>query len=130
MPHMDEKRQASLKALLLEEKRRLWNELRQELFEQTGEELHAGYEIPVDIGDRGLLELLADIGLALADIHREQLTQLDEALKKLEKGEYGNCEECGKKITEARLKVVPYAACCVDCQEEQEGHGTPPHATL
>lgn len=130
MAKMDAERQARLKTLLMEEKRRLWNELRVELFAQTGEGLHAGYEVPVDIGDQGLLDLLEDTGLALADIRREQLTQMDEALKKLEKGSYGLCADCGEKIPEQRLKVAPYAICCVDCQQEREGHAAPPHATL
>lgn len=131
MAKLDAERQARLKTLLVEEKRRLWNELRVELFEQTGEELHAaGYEVPVDIGDQGLLDLLEDTGLALADIRREQLTQMDEALRKLERGSYGLCDDCGEPIAEARLKVAPYAVCCVGCQQEREGHAAPPHATL
>jgi DnaK suppressor protein len=121
MPKTDKERQGWLRELLLEEKRRLWSEVRAELFEQLGEELHTQYDLPRDIGDQGILDLLDDTGLAIVDIRRQQLTQLEEALSKLEAGRYGRCEDCGKKIDDARLRVAPYAACCVPCQAQREG---------
>ena len=121
MSQADKESQGWLRALLLEEKRRLWGEVREELFEKLGEELHTQYDIPRDIGDQGILDLIDDIGLAVVDIRRKELTQLEEALVKLESGHYGRCEDCGKKIDEARLRVAPYAACCVHCQSKREG---------
>lgn len=121
MPQADKVRQGWFRELLLEEKRRLWNEVRSELFEELGEELHTQYDLPRDIGDQGILDLLDDTGLAIIDIRRQQLTQLEEALVKLEEGRYGRCEDCGRKIAEARLRVAPYAPCCVDCQAKREG---------
>ena len=118
-------RQARLKEFLLDEKRRLWNELRVELFDKLGEDLSEQYDIPQDIADRGVLDLLEDTGLALADIRREQLTQMNEALSKLESGNYGICDECGTEIGEARLRVTPYATCCVACQQQREFPGKP-----
>jgi DnaK suppressor protein len=121
MPQVDKERQGWLRELLLEEKRRLWNEVRAELFNSLGEELHTQYDLPRDIGDQGILDLLDDIGLAVVDIRRQQLTQLEEALVKLETGRYGRCEDCGKKIDAARLRVAPHAACCLHCQAKREG---------
>jgi DnaK suppressor protein len=125
MPKTDKERQGWLRELLLEEKRRLWSEVRAELFEQLGEELHTQYDLPRDIGDQGILDLLDDTGLAIVDIRRQQLTQLEEALSKLEAGRYGRCEDCGKKIDDARLRVTLYAACCVPCQAKREGPAVP-----
>lgn len=121
MPEIDKERQGWLRELLLEEKRRLWNEVRAELFEKLGEELHTQYDLPRDIGDQGILDLLDDTGLSIVDIRRRQLTQLEEALVKLETGDYGRCEDCGRKIDDERLRVAPYAACCVYCQSKREG---------
>lgn len=130
MPPTDEKRQTRLKTLLLDEKRRLWNKLRVELFDTLGEGLHSQYDIPQDIGERGILALLEDTGLAVIDIRRKHLTQMEEALVKLEEGSYGICEDCGKEIDEERLQAVPYAICCVRCQEQREGPASPRGVTL
>lgn len=119
-------RQTKLQTLLQGEKSRLWNELRGELFDKLGDELHRQYDIPQDIGDRGVLALLEDAGLAVTDMRTAQLTQLEEALVKLKNGSYGVCEDCGRKIAETRLQVAPYASCCVECQERREGSGSLP----
>jgi DnaK suppressor protein len=125
-----EARQARLGEILREEKRRLWTELRDELFHKTGEELHSQYDLPQDLGDQGLIDLLADTGLYVADIRREALTRMEEAERKLEEGSYGICEECGSEIDEGRLAVVPYTLYCVKCQERREGPSHPPGVTL
>jgi DnaK suppressor protein len=120
MERRDLERIRQMHDLLMEEKRRLWNELRSELFEKLGEELHSQYDIPRDIGEQGILDLLEDTGLAVADIRRDELTRLEEALKRLEAGSYGICESCGRKIDEARLRVVPYVTCCIRCQQQRD----------
>lgn len=109
------------KELLAERKRRLWTELREEIFRTTGEGLAGEYDIPQDVGDSSILDLLADAGLAVADIRREELTQLEEAQRRLEMGTYGKCEMCGRPIGAQRLNLVPFARFCVHCQAEQEG---------
>jgi DnaK suppressor protein len=115
-----------LRNLLVEQKRMLWNELRSELFEQTGAELHNQYDVPQDIGEQSILDLLSDAGLAVADIRHSQLTQLEEAERRLEMGSYGVCESCGETIELKRLKLLPFTAFCVNCQREQEGPAKPP----
>ena len=131
MPAKLEGNQLELRDLLAEQKRLLWVELRAELFDRTGEELHEQYDIPQDIGEQSILDLLADAGLAVADIRREQLTQLEEAQRRLEMGTYGRCEGCGESIDIKRLKLLPFAAFCVDCQKQQEApNRKPPGVTL
>jgi DnaK suppressor protein len=56
----------------------------------------------------------------LCDRDREKLFEIDEALQRIEEKTYGICEECGKKITESRLKVMPFARLCISCQSELE----------
>jgi RNA polymerase-binding protein DksA len=48
------------------------------------------------------------------------LYQIDEALKRLDEGSYGACLQCTKPITMRRLKAVPYASMCIDCQRAKE----------
>ncbi|GFO54659.1 molecular chaperone DnaK [Geomonas sp. Red276] len=119
-----------LRNLLAEQKRRLWASLREEIFERAGEEIHAQYDIPQDIGEQSILDLLSDAGLAVADIRKGQLTQLEEAQKRLEAGTYGRCESCGEPIGVERLRAVPFAPFCVGCQRAQEAPPKGPGTTL
>ena len=130
MARLSREREARLTELLLAEKRRLWSEVRQELFDKMGGELHSQYELSQDLGEQGLIDLLEDTGLAVADIHRQELTRMDEALRRLQSGRYGLCEECGEEIGEERLRVAPYAPCCISCQKKREGPPYGPGVTL
>lgn len=126
MPGMDEEKRARLRGMLLEKKRKMWNELCDEIFRKTGEELHTQFEVALDVADQGLVDLLADTGLNVADIRRQEITMMDEAVGKLERGTYGLCEDCGEEIDEERLQVMPYALNCLDCQKKREGPPYPP----
>ncbi len=124
------RRAARLEAIVLEKKRQMWNELREELFRETGEGLHSQQEIPQDVGDQGLLDVLADTGISVAGIRRDELTRMEETERKLRDGSYGICEECGREIAEERLAVSPFVQFCIDCQKRREGPSYPPGVTL
>lgn len=61
-----------------------------------------------------------EFSLGLASNERKLLYELDDALKKIEEGKFGICEDCKSFITKSRLKAVPYARSCVKCQEKKE----------
>lgn len=61
-----------------------------------------------------------EFSLGLASNERKLLFELDDALKKIEEGVFGICEECKVLITKTRLKAVPQARLCVKCQEKKE----------
>jgi len=61
-----------------------------------------------------------EFSLGLASSERELLYELDDALKKIDEGIFGICEECKSLITKVRLKAVVYARLCVKCQEKKE----------
>lgn len=61
-----------------------------------------------------------EFSLGLASNERQSLYELDDALKKIEEGTFGICEECKSLISRTRLKVVPFARLCVRCQEKKE----------
>lgn len=114
-------RQEELKKILIEKKRKMWNELRDEIFNKLGKEYHKQFDSPQDLEEQSLIDLIEDTGLAVADMRREELTKMDEAIARLEAGTYGICEDCDAEIDEARLKVVPLAPYCVTCQAKKEG---------
>lgn len=66
------------------------------------------------------LDIQDEIGFALIQLTTETLTQIDTALRQLEEGHYGNCFECGSEIGEARLRALPFAVRCRDCEQSRE----------
>jgi DnaK suppressor protein len=54
--------------------------------------------------------------LSLRD--KQKLRAIKEAMEKIDNGEYGVCEECGDEIGQGRLKAMPLAKLCVNCQED------------
>jgi RNA polymerase-binding protein DksA len=61
-----------------------------------------------------------EFSLGLATNERKILYELDDALKKIDEGTFGICEDCRRLITKTRLKAVPFARLCVKCQEKRE----------
>ena len=61
-----------------------------------------------------------EFSLGLASNEQNSLYELDDALKKIDEGTFGICEECNSLITKIRLKAVPYARLCVKCQKKKE----------
>ena len=61
-----------------------------------------------------------EFSLTLADAEQKMLARINAALEKIDNSTFGLCELCEKKISKARLKIVPYAELCVPCQEKQE----------
>jgi DnaK suppressor protein len=61
-----------------------------------------------------------EFSLGLASNDRELLYELDDALKKIEEGSFGICEQCKTLISKIRLRAVPQARFCVKCQEKKE----------
>lgn len=61
-----------------------------------------------------------EINFILSDRERVKITQIDDALERMEEGSYGVCESCGLEIAEERLRAMPFTRLCRDCQQEQE----------
>lgn len=64
-----------------------------------------------------------ELALTFTDRERTKLVQIDEALKRIEEGGYGECYNCMDEIGEDRLKVMPFAKLCLSCKIELERHG-------
>ncbi len=61
-----------------------------------------------------------EFSLGIASEERQIIYELDDALKKIDEGTFGVCEECKSPITKSRLKAIPYARLCLKCQEKRE----------
>jgi DnaK suppressor protein len=65
-------------------------------------------------------DIQEDLELALVQMKSETLNKITDALTRLEQGDYGNCYECGDEIAEKRLRALPFAVRCKDCEEAKE----------
>ncbi len=74
----------------------------------------------LDEGESTEVDIQYDIEFALIQMKAEMLKRIDTALRRLEEGTYGDCFECGGQIAEARLRAVPFAVRCKDCEEAHE----------
>ena len=73
-----------------------------------------------DSGDEALSLSMEKLKTSLEQTEIEELKRLDDALHRIEKGEYGFCVDCAKPISNLRLETFPYAARCIVCQEAAE----------
>jgi len=74
----------------------------------------------LDQGESSEVDIQEDIELALIQMKSETLNKIDAALRRLEDGSYGDCFECGDEISEARLRALPFAVRCKECEEARE----------
>jgi len=65
-------------------------------------------------------DIQEDIEFALVQMKSETLNKVNDALARLERGDYGFCYECGEEIAEKRLRALPFAVRCKDCEEARE----------
>jgi DnaK suppressor protein len=77
----------------------------------------AAYRTAVDAWETRIHE---DLELAVIRIHAEMVATITAALARLDEGDYGRCQECGEEISEKRLRALPFATCCKNCQEAVE----------
>jgi DnaK suppressor protein len=69
-------------------------------------------------------DIQEDLEFALVQMKSETLNKINDALVRLEQGTYGNCFDCGEEIAEKRLRALPFAVRCKDCEEARENAET------
>jgi DnaK suppressor protein len=65
-------------------------------------------------------DIQEDLEFALVQMKSETLNKVNDALSRLEQGNYGNCYDCGEEIAEKRLRALPFAVRCKDCEAARE----------
>ncbi len=78
----------------------------------SGYSIHMA-DMATDLYDR-------EFSLELAEGERERLYEIDDAINRVDNGEYGTCTSCGEAIPKGRLKAMPQAECCIKCREKTE----------
>jgi len=108
--------------------RKILNNKRKELLKETQDEI-ARYvkgdnrqeiETALDDGDWSVIDIAEDINLRKLGVNRETLQKIEISLHKIDDGTYGVCDDCGEDISPERLRVMPFAIRCRDCQEDYE----------
>jgi DnaK suppressor protein len=74
----------------------------------------------VDAAESSEVDIQDEIGFALIQLKSETLKMIDTALRRIEQGDYGDCFESGREIAEARLRALPFAVRCRDCEAVRE----------
>ena len=73
-----------------------------------------------DPNDRATIESGGSFELRIRDRERKLLAKIEEALERVEEGEFGVCEDCGEEIGIKRLEARPVTTLCIDCKTLQE----------
>ena len=105
-----------IKQKLQEEKKQILIELQtQRAFNQDDSRKDVGDEV-----DSSVNEQARELSLLMRDRNRDRLEAIEEAIQRMQTGDYGFCEECGDPIPKRRLIAMPLARMCVNCQQDQE----------
>ena len=113
---MDE-RNKEIRELLL----RMREDLIKEIKEKAQSETNDTTKTEVgDIYDLASNERDRELNLLISDRDRDKLLQIEDAVKRIDEGTYGICEECESPIPKERLLIMPFARLCVSCQAESE----------
>jgi DnaK suppressor protein len=113
---MDEKNK-EIRELLLKMRESLIKEIKQKAQSESDDTVKT--EVG-DIYDLASNERDRELNLLISDREREKLLQIEDAIKRIDEGSYGTCEECESPIPKERLLIMPFARLCVSCQAEIE----------
>jgi RNA polymerase-binding protein DksA len=91
-------------------------ELEEEALRGVGGEASGGLsDVPVHPADLAPQEYEEEVTLGLLENEDQLLTEVNDALARIERGTFGRCENCGQEISRARLEALPYARHCLRC---------------
>ncbi len=120
-------KQAELKKyeqLLLDKRRQLLEEMGvigethigTSIKDATGELSSYSYHM----ADQGTDTMDREMAFMFASKQGRLIYHIDEALRRIQDGTYGQCQSCGKPISQARLEAVPHARLCIECKSAEE----------
>lgn len=76
--------------------------------------------IPTHMADQGTENFEQEFNLSLLQNEGAALDMVNSALERINRGEYGTCARCEKRIPQQRLDAIPYTAYCVHCAEIEQ----------
>ena len=120
-PQMARSRYVELKRMLEDRRGELQAEVQGKMRDVRAEGTWGGKQNEVlDAVESSEVDIQDDIEFALIQMKSETLNKVNDALARLDHGNYGYCFECGEEIGEKRLRALPFAVRCKDCEEARE----------
>jgi len=117
---MSRTRYSELKRMLDERRREIQAEVQGKMRDvRAAGEVGKLHEV-FDAGESSEADIQDDIEFALIQMKSETLNKINDALTRLEQGDYGYCFDCAEEIGEKRLRALPFAVRCKDCEEAKE----------
>ena len=113
-------RNTSLRTMLLERRQVLTREIDELLARHRSDQLLQREQSVADSGDMSLQDSTGEQQISILEVRNRMRNQIDEALRRLQDGTYGTCEDCTREINPERLKAMPFARRCVECQQKAE----------
>jgi len=111
----------------LDSAKKTLNEMRSQLLHEVQESMLAYREMgeaPLpDISDVSANAYSRDVLLNLGENQQQKIRDIDAALERIAKGEYGICARCEEEISPQRMQVRPFSRYCIDCKTEIEKFG-------
>jgi DnaK suppressor protein len=117
---MNKARYEELHKILEERRREILSEVQEKIKDVRAEGASGMMHSVAEAGETATADIQDDIEFALIQMKAETLQKINEALTRLEEGAYGNCFECGDEISPKRLRALPFAVRCKDCEEARE----------
>ena len=117
---MAQTRYAELKQILEERRREILSEVQEKMRDVRSEGPSSEGQGVLDAAETSEADIQDDIEFALIQMKSETLKRIEEALARLDEGTFGYCFECGDEISERRLRALPFAVRCKDCEEARE----------
>jgi DnaK suppressor protein len=120
-PRMSRTRYAELKLMLDERRKEIQAEVQGKMRGVREEGTWGGKLNEVlDAVESSEADIQEELEFALIQMKSETLNKVNDALRRLEQGDYGYCFECGEEIGEKRLRALPFAVRCKACEERKE----------
>jgi len=117
---MNRERYAELRRILEERRREIVDQVQGKMRDVRSEGANNPDQGVLDAAESSEADIQDEIEFALIQMKAETLNKIDEALRRLEEGTFGHCFECGEEISERRLRALPFAVRCKDCEEARE----------
>jgi DnaK suppressor protein len=113
-------RYVELKRILEERRREILAQVQEKMRDVRAEGGAGEGQGVLDAAETSEADIQDDIEFALIQMKSETLHKIEEALARLDSGQFGDCFECGDEISERRLRALPFAVRCKDCEEARE----------
>ena len=113
---MNKKEREEFRKKLLDKKETILRKLN----ELTNESKEMETNVAQDVVDKAETSYTKEFLLSLSDGDREQLLLIDDAIRRLDRDEFGVCQLCHQEIGRKRIEAIPWTPYCINCQEKAE----------